>query len=141
MFMPVNHSGGIFLQLSGSDKSSPRVTVIRSRHGIFLRVAIKRRRRVLHHDAAADPLLYGGSRTRIHVIAWPIAGMNAPLFYRDQIVWIGRVILVLHRGRNFVIRLRKHVFKRSVRGVIAKSSKRKNLSHVFSENFSEFVVV
>ena len=134
VLVPVNHSRGIFLQLPRADKSPPRLPFARSRHGVLLRVSIKRSRpdpapHAHRQSIPESPPL----RVCTRYSRQRRPGIRPPLFYRNQIVRTRGVILLLHRRRNFVIRLGQHSLERRVRRVVAKSAKWKNLGHVLSE--------
>src|SRR6201999_4472845 len=86
----------------------------------------------------ADPVFQGFGGACVDVLfVWHSGGRvtrkDAPLFDGNQIVRIGGVILVLHRGGDFVVRLRQHAIVRNFAGVVAIGGKRVNLSH-----FEEF---
>src|SRR6266853_91785 len=132
VLVPENDARGVFLELSRSDESAPRAALFGSGHGVFLRVRIKRRSRVLHYDVGAHPILDRGGRARINVVLRRIAGMRAPLFHGNQIVGIRGVIFFLHRRRNFVVRLRQDTIEWRLLRVVAKSAKGINLGHEVS---------
>jgi hypothetical protein len=47
-------------------------------------------------------------------------------------VGIGGIVFVLHRGRDFVVRLRKHAFERRESGIVTEGAKGLNPSHEIS---------
>src|SRR4029077_2109905 len=73
-----------------------------------------------------------GSCARVNVILRRIVGENAALLDGDQVVRIGDVILLLHGGRNLVVRLGENAIKRGARRIVAEGAKGMNLGHGIS---------
>src|SRR5580704_4881405 len=113
-------------------RSSRRSAFVGSGHGIFLRVSVKRRSRVLKDDMLANPIFERGRRARVDIVLRRVAWIRPALFHGDQVVRVGGVIFFLHGERNFVVGLRQDAVKRRALRVVAKRAKRVNLGHEFS---------
>src|SRR6266436_9233193 len=124
-----NDTGGIIFELAHADEAAARATLVRARHKVLLRAAVKRRSRILRNNVVVDPIFQCGSRARVNVVLRRIAGENAALLDDDQVVRVGGIILLLHGRRNFVVRLSEHAVKRGARRIVAEGAKGMNLSH------------
>src|SRR6266568_4158066 len=136
MLVPENDTRRILLQFPRADESAARAAFFGARYGVFLRVRIKSRRRILRQDILANPLLQRRRRSRVNIILRRIPGISPAFLHGYQVVRVRGVIFFLHRRRNFVVGLRQDAVERGERGVVAKSAKGINLGHEFSEIFS-----
>ncbi len=128
-------AGGILLELAGTDEAAARESLLRSRHGVLLRVGVEAGARVWDDDLFADPALQSGGRAGVDVFfvgraSRRVAGEDAALFDGDQVVRVGGVILVLHGRGDFVVRLGEDEVVSDFASVVAVGGKRVDLSHV-----------
>lgn len=130
--MAKDHSGGVVFEFSGADETVADPLLADSRHIVLLGVGVEGRDGVLNDDVFADPALECRGCARVDIILRRIIRISASFFDGDQAMRIGRIVVVLHGGRNFVVRLGQDAFEENTLRIVAKRLEGVNLSHVVS---------
>jgi len=125
-------SNGVVFKFAGADEAATDSLLAGPRHAVLLGVGIKRRDGVLHDDVFADPVLQCFGCARVDIVLRGIARISAPFFNGDEIMRIGGVVVVLHSGRNLVVRLGQDAFERNSLRIVAKRLEGQNLGHLVS---------
>src|SRR6185437_3470028 len=99
MLVPENDAGGIVLEFACAYETAASELQAGSGDGVFLRVGVEGKDRILNDDAFADPALERGRGASVDVVLRRVVGERAAFFDGDEIMRIGRVVAFLHRGR------------------------------------------
>jgi len=132
-----DNAGGIFLEFSRANETAASKTLLSVGDGVLLCVGVEAGARVGDNDLFADPALQRVGRAGVNIFfdfsighaGGRVAGKDAALFDGDEVVRVGGVILVLHGGGDFVVRLGENAVVGDFAGVVAVRGKGVDLGH------------
>ena len=129
VFVTEDDAGGIVFEMADADEATAGAAETGAGDGEFLGVGVEGGRGVLLDDVLGDPGVEAGGGAGVDVVLRGVIAVDAAFFDGDEVVGIGGVILVLHGGSNFVVRLREDAVEGSDAGVVAESSEGLNQGH------------